>query len=176
MRTTGEVERKVGAMASVINADRLLGLLGVSVDEPEVGAIARQLGIADRLAVPEFDTTAAASAPVHGLGLRWGLAKEWIYTQDPATSEEIVVVCVFFYAPGHEQHVGYAGQLPHGLRFDLDRTQVRALLGPRSCGSGAYPIDRWSLDGYELTVDFSRDGSRATLVSAFLPWPQSQAA
>jgi hypothetical protein len=163
-------------MAPVINADRLLALLGMPVDEPEVGAVAREMGIPDHLALPEFGTTAAASAPAHGLALRWGLAKEWTYTDGPTAPDAIVIVCVFFYAPGHEQHAGYAGELPHGLRFDQDREQVRELLGPRSGGSTAHPIDRWSLDRYELTVDFSRDGSSATLVSAFLPWPSKDTA
>jgi hypothetical protein len=158
----------------MMTADRMLGLLGKPVDSAETQLVFAEIGLPPDDSFPPQRKSRAASVPALGLAARWepaSMQREG-YTDAPADTR--VVCAVFFYAPGHENHVGFAGDLPHGLRFDQSREEVRALLGPPPMGSSKYPNDRWTFDRYDLTVDFRADGDAIVLVTAFLPWAPRQ--
>jgi hypothetical protein len=133
-----------------------------------------EIGMPADESFPPDRVSRAASLPALGLGARWEPAgmRQAEYTDAHPVSR--IVCAVFFYAPGHEDHVGFAEALPHGLGFDQSRDEVRALLGPPPLGSSKHPIDRWTFDRYDLAVDFRADGSGVVLVTAFLPWKPRQ--
>jgi hypothetical protein len=63
---------------------------------------------------------------------------------------------VFFYAEGREGYEQYAGALPEGLRFGMDRTEVRKLLGPPDTSTAT--LDRYNRDAYDVAAEYDADG------------------
>jgi len=72
---------------------------------------------------------------------------------------------VHLYAHGHQGFDGYAGALPSGIRFDMSRSQVRAVLGSpekssertSTTGRVHQSWDRFDLEGAFLHLEYERD-------------------
>jgi hypothetical protein len=155
-------------------SDELLALLGQPASSARVRHVLARLGMK-----PDFseDPALALAAPAHGVSLRFDSPSE----RAPASSASgcgvpaqhdlsPMLVCVFFYAPGHEGHRGYSLPLPFGLDFGCSRARVRQLLGTPFRSSVRYQSDRWNFDGRYLALDFAKDEASMRLVTVGLPW------
>jgi len=153
--------------AALPSADQLLSLLG----EPARGA--RVTPVLERLGMkPDFSQSwsVAVAAPRHGVSLRFGSALERSEGSAVGADPGPIVVCTFFYAPGHEGHRGYGSLLPFGLDFGCSRARARELLGAPFWSSIRHQSDRWNFEGRYLCLDFARDESSIRLVTVGLPW------
>lgn len=65
-------------------------------------------------------------------------------------------------AQGHQQ---FRGELPQGLRFDMNRKSVSKLLGKPSWSSADFSLDRWDSKSTKLFVEFFEDANRDTVYS-----------
>jgi hypothetical protein len=147
-------------------ADELLASLGEAASSARVRQLLARLGLK-----PDFseDPAVAVAAPAHGVSLRFDSPLE--LAQAPlSTDRGPILVCCFFYAPGHEGHRGYRSPLPFGLDFACSRARVQQLLGEPFWSSVRYQSDRWNFAHRYLALDFARDGSSIRLVTVGLPW------
>ncbi len=149
------------------SADELLAPLGLPASSARVTRVLSRLGMK-----PDFseDPAVAVAAPAHGVSLRFDGATE--LAEAPAFPVDLatLLVCVFFYAPGHEGHRGFGAPLPFGLDFGCSRARARQLLGAPFWSSVRYQSDRWNFDGRYLALDFAKDEASIRLVTVGLPW------
>jgi hypothetical protein len=84
---------------------------------------------------------------------------------------------VHLHAEGHEGYVGFAGELPEGIRFDMSRAEVRSILGsPGASGEpravdfyGEAPAwDRFVLETAQVHVEYGPDQNSIQLVTLML--------
>lgn len=148
-------------------ADELLALLGQPASSARVSHVLARLGMK-----PDFseDPAVAVAAPAHGISLRFDSPTELAGAPAFPGERAPILVCVFFYAPGHEGHRGYGAPLPFGLDFGCSRARTRQLLGAPFWSSVRYQSDRWNFAGRYLALDFAKDEASIRLVTVGLPW------
>lgn len=91
-------------------------------------------------------------------------------------ADDATVDTVQLHAGGHEGHAAYAGPMPAGLRFAMDRAAVRARLGaPEAQGEktklpllGEKPAwGRFVRNGHRLHIEYTLDGAAIRMISIF---------
>src|SRR5262245_31787715 len=101
-------------MSATINADELIGLLGVSRADTKIGRVTKKLGECE---VAEFDGNFDYCWYEHGFAL--------MFERDRLDT-------IQFYPQGRDNYEEYPDALPHGLKFSFTEANVRKLLGKPS--------------------------------------------
>ena len=82
--------------------------------------------------------------------------------------DKVTVGAIHLHSPGHENFRGYTGSLPHGLKFNMSRSAVRALLGnpEASREEQSVPVLGWKsawdnfvVEGFRIHVAYLRGGA-----------------
>ena len=102
-----------------------------------------------RLKGGDFDVNVVAAAH----GVEFEFADQTKYKFEGNMPDGALVLGVVFFSPASQDRVG---PMPHGVRFDMTREQAAAALGRPVWTSPVAPIDRWHLDGRDMTVRFDR--------------------
>jgi hypothetical protein len=85
---------------------------------------------------------------------------------------------VHLHADGHEGYSGYVGAIPSGIRFEMSRPEVRAILGaPSALGEPRYiefygegpAWDRFDLGRAHMHVEYVKDLRSIRLVTLIKP-------
>jgi hypothetical protein len=118
----------------------------------------------DAVELESVDVTVYGDAPKSGLSFVVG--------------ENGRIDAVHLYADGHQGYDGYVGVIPSGIRFDMSRAQVRAILGSPSASrerrhieyQGEYPAwDRFGLGGAHMHLEYVQDLRSIQLITLMKP-------
>jgi hypothetical protein len=148
-------------------AEWLLALLGVRASTREVTSLLEQLDLHPDLS---RRWSVAVAAQAYGLDLRFCRGHEISEAVGLGHEEEQVLACVFFHAPGHEGHRGFARALPYGLSFGDSRARARQTLGAPFWSGSRHKGDRWNFERRYLCLDYAEDEASIRLLTVGLPW------
>lgn len=147
----------------------VLELLGLAHTDPVVTKLMTDLGLGGKkIKLKRGESQVAFESEASGLDFNFA-DPATVVCAVPAPEGALVLSAVFVYANGVQGHKQYAGALPHGLQFDLNRGGARKLLGDPVWSSPVMPIDRWSFGAHEITVWFTRPNETVGHVIAHLP-------
>lgn len=151
-----------------VPANQLLECLGKPHIDEQVKATLSAVGLGAakiKLKRGEFDLALAAEK--YGVDINFSDPSD--YELDGSMPDgALVVSTVFFFKNGVEKHAQFGGELPHKLKFEMSRKEVRALLGKPEWSSPALPNDRWKFGKYKLVVDFNESEKSIDIVSCGL--------
>ena len=134
-----------------------LELLGQSKSAPLVKEFLRQVGLSpEKIKLKRGDSEAAFEFEDIGFDVNF-VDPEGVHTLGTHAEGDLVIGAVFMYAKDVQGHRQFGGALPQSLQFALARKEVHALLGSPGWSSPALPIDRWSVEAYDLTIWFTPD-------------------
>ena len=145
---------KAPAPAVKVAFKALRGALGKEVDDPAVKALLAKAG---KVTVkPDYIVAKEA-----------GFAFSIDRPEDAKRGAKKQLTCLFLYAEGRDKHRGFI-DLPAGFTFTARADLLAALPAPKQTwkiGKGKVPVttknpdhDQWSIEGYDITVDY-RDGA-----------------
>jgi hypothetical protein len=148
-----------------MTANELISLLGMPHTAPAVQRVLTELGIDPkkvRLKKGDFDVSVEGKQ----VALELEFADPEKYGVElPGPDGQLVLGHVMIFGPA----VAQLGGLPEGLTPLSSRAQAKELLGPPAWTSPVAPIDRWQVNGINLTVRFDRATERAERFTYALP-------
>lgn len=118
-------------------------LLGKELESDPVTGFLTSLGATPE--TDEDDSRIFLDDPDHGFLVR----------AEPTTRK---VTAVYVYFTGYEGYQDYAGGIPFGLRPDMTRAEVEAILGPGRDPDGKGSELIWDGEEYNTSVEFRKDG------------------
>ena len=140
----------------------LIDLLGKAQSDAGVQKLLRDCDLQNtKIRIKRGESDVAIESEKHGIALNFAEADD-----SPAVPEgTLALVTIHAMAPGIQGHTGFAGQLPHGLSFDMTKPQVTKLLGAPVWSSPVLPNHRWVFGAYRMLVCFKDDVPSATISS-----------
>ena len=124
-------------------------LLGKEIEGDAVTAFLTSLAATPE--IDEDDSRIFLDDPRHGLVVR----------AEPSTRR---VTAVYLYFAGYEGYEEYAGSLPFGMRPDMTRSQVEAVMGPGRDPNGKGRKLIWDGEEHNTSVEFHKDGRMRQIV------------
>jgi len=140
----------------------LIDLLGKAQSDAGVQKLLRDCDLQNtKIRIKRGESDVAIESEKHGIALNFAEAED-----SPSVPEgTLALVTVHAMAPGVQGHAGFPGELPHGLLFDMNRSQVTKLLGAPVWSSPVLPNHRWVFGAYRMLVCFKDDMPSATISS-----------
>lgn len=140
----------------------LVDLLGKALSDAGVQKLLQDCNLQNtKIRLKRGESDVAIESEKHGIALNFAEADD-----SPDVPEgTLALVTIHAMAPGVQGHAGFTGQLPHGLAFDMTRSQVTKLLGAPVWSSPVLPNHRWLFGAYRMLVCFKDDAASATISS-----------
>ena len=152
-----------------INAKDLIPLLGKTSYDPDVKTFLASVGItkAPKLAPQDFHAYVSNKK----IGLEITFRDEAHIKVKPSEYDEgsLVLVNMTLYADDSTGFKPFAGELPHGLRFDFELKECIEKIGKPAWKSKDIANVRWDFKGYSVLVAFDKEYEIIFEVSLQLP-------
>lgn len=142
--------------------------LGYYYGETNIDTLLAALGINEPPILPRGDNNAHLSNEIKGIELTFSDSESLSTPQRDYPDGALVLANIRFYGRKIEEFSIYQGELPYGIRFGLNKSELISLLGEPEWRNPEENRLRWIRGNHRVHVTLSKS-EEAVIVSAGLP-------
>jgi len=145
-----------------MNANDFIPLIKKPDDAPDVVKLLKDLGVTKKPKLPKGDMYAFVKFPEDGFVLAFRESED-------AKTSQLVLAAVQFYSDDEPGFSTFKGELPNGIQFSDDRSNVKKKLGKPTRSKDFLRKDFWDRSGYVVTVRYRKGAEGIQSVSLDMP-------